>query len=90
MNELPRDAKEQVTWGHNILANGWAGACNPIHPPPTHRDNHNCSIANTRFRTFNMDVMDGPTDGQILLSSCVSATEDRPEPADKNSFVSSR
>ena len=22
--------KKQVTWGHNIIAEGWAGACNPI------------------------------------------------------------
>ena len=29
-----RERKEQVTRGHNIVADGWAGAANP-HPHPT-------------------------------------------------------
>ena len=32
--------EKQVTWGHNIVADGWTGASNPdphpMPPPPTH------------------------------------------------------
>ena len=62
--------------GHNIAADGWAGASNPQphpnhthNPPPTHShtNNTNCSILNTRFSRFqlerdNSSVTDGPAD----------------------------
>ena len=67
--------------GHNIVADGWAGANNPhSHPPPpnthTHTQRHpipSCSIINAHFCTFNsrethgpMDgLTDGPTDGPM-------------------------
>ena len=65
---------KQVTRGHNIVADGWAGASNPqphanlthsCHPlthPYTH--NNNCSIINTRFSRFKLK-RDGPTDGPM-------------------------
>ena len=63
--------KEQVTRGHNIVADGWAGASNP-HPtqlPPQHSTKY--SIQNAHFPTFRLVVTDGrtdgPTDGQSLL-----------------------
>ena len=65
--------------GHNIVADGWAGAANPqphpkptTYPPPTHShtNNTNCSIINTHFSSFqlecdNSSVTDGPTDGPM-------------------------
>ena len=48
----------QVMQGHKIVADGWAGACNPHpHPRPplthtlAHTYNRNCSIWNARFST---------------------------------------
>ena len=55
--------KKQVTRGHNIVADGWAGASNlQPHPtpipntPPTHSHslNNNCSIINARFSRFQL------------------------------------
>ena len=77
--------------GHNSVADGWAGASNPVphlnhtpNPSSTHTHNTSCSIINTRFSRFqlerdNLSVMDQRTDrpmeGQSLLQSCVSATK---------------
>ena len=37
--------KKQVTRGHNIIANGWAGADNPNpHPRPPHTHSHGETI----------------------------------------------
>ena len=67
---------KQVTRGHNIVADGWAGASNPQpnpnhtpNPPPTHlhTNNTNCSILNTRFFAFSTRAwqlkFDGRTNG---------------------------
>ena len=65
-----------MTRGHNIVADGWAGASNPQphpnhtpNPPPTHShtNNTNCSIINTCFSRFhferdNLSVTDGLMD----------------------------
>ena len=68
--------KKQVTRGHNMVADGWAGAANP-HPHPTpsqHRVIHR-KLQNARFSTFWLVLTNGPmdqrkdgrTDGQSLL-----------------------
>ena len=67
-----RCMKEQVTRGHNIVADGWAGASNPRphpNPPPTLKHTQK-SIENARFPTFKLDdpgPTDRRTDGQSLL-----------------------
>ena len=59
----------QVTWGHNIVADGWAGTFNPQphpnppSPPHTHTHNNNISILNARFCFFYLSVMDHQTNG---------------------------
>ena len=81
-NDRMKSKKEQVTRGHNIVADGWAGASNlqpyPNHtpnPPPTHSYTNNsyCSIINTRFSFFNLSVTtsvtDEPTDQQTVKAS---------------------
>ena len=42
----------QVTWGHNIVANGWAGIYNPHPSPPLFSltYNHNCGIISALFQ----------------------------------------
>ena len=69
--------KKQVTRGHNIVADGWAGVCNPQphpnhtpKPPPTHSPTNktNCSTLNTRFSRFQCErdissVTDRQTNG---------------------------
>ena len=63
--------RKQVTRGHNIVADGWAGASNPLATPkPTpNTQTHTKSIKNARFPTFQLDDpgrtdrrTDGPTD----------------------------
>ena len=76
-NETDKE-KEQVTRGHNIIRDGWAGESNP-HPHPnhtsnplskhSHTNNTNCSIISTRFSRFqperdNSSVTDQRTDGR--------------------------
>ena len=63
---------EQVTRGHNIVADGWAGASNPNqHPMPPHQHTYpkqNIQIA--CFCTFQLvryRQTDRRTDGQSLL-----------------------
>ena len=59
---------EQVTRGHNIVADGCTGASNPqSHPIPAthlHTHTHNNSVMNARFRIFNPSVTDQGTDGR--------------------------
>ena len=67
---LWNDSK-QVTRGHNIVVDGWAGAANP-HPTPLQTHIHTQkSIENTCFPTFQLDHHDrwtnGRTDEQSLL-----------------------
>ena len=50
--------EEQVTRGHNIVADEWAGAANPL--PNT--DTFTKSFQNTRFPTFRLPLMDQQTD----------------------------
>ena len=52
---------KQVTRGHNIVADGWAGASTP--QPPSHTQTYTKSIENSRFSTFRLD-RHGPTDGR--------------------------
>ena len=67
MNDTKR---KQPTRGHNIVADGWAGASNSQpHPNPT--PNHS-------FHPLQPErdgAIDGPTDGQSLLQIRVSATK---------------
>ena len=78
-NFVGRDIGKQVTWGHNIVADGWTGASNPQshpnHTPTPLQHTHtqairtNCSILNTRFSDFQLDrdnssVTDRRTNGQ--------------------------
>ena len=60
-----QDKLKQVTRGHNIVADGWAGASNHhTHPIPSPK-----RILNARFPTFQLDDpgrTDGRTDGQSL------------------------
>ena len=61
-------AKNQVTRGHNIVADGWAGAYNPHphpRPPHTHSDTQTITTAGSKRRIyalFNSITTDGPTD----------------------------
>ena len=64
--ELKQEYK-QVMRGHNIVADGWAGASNPIHTPnPTlshaniHKTYQKCSFLNFSTRSPRTD---GRTDG---------------------------
>ena len=67
---------KQVTRGHNIVADGWAGASNPHSQstPPTSILTHTYtkSIVNARFLTFFFMQPNRLTDVQSLFS--VSAT----------------
>ena len=62
---------DQVTRGHNIVEDGWAGAYNPPPHPLPYRHIHQHMKLNelsARFYTFlpgNCRLKDGPTDGQI-------------------------
>ena len=72
--ERKRETKKekQVTRGHNIVADGWAGASNPhphpnpihtlTHTPSTHK--HTQKVSKTSvFPLFDsITMMDGPTD----------------------------
>ena len=60
----PRKRK-QVTRGHNIVANGWAGASNP-HPHPNPPQTYAKGIKKRSFSHFSTRAH-GPTDGQSLL-----------------------
>ena len=75
-----------MTRGHNIVADGWAGASNPHpHPKPHSIHKHTQKVSKTLdFPLFNSITMkDGPPDvptdrqtgGQSLFKSCVSATK---------------
>ena len=65
-NLLVQNSNYQMTQGHNIVANGWAGASNPLpHPNPTpnhscheltHPHNKNCGIINARFLRFQLEL----------------------------------
>ena len=61
-----RKRNKQVTRGHNIVAEGWAGASNPYphpNPPPTLK--HTQKVTKTLvLPLFNLMTSDGPTDGQ--------------------------
>ena len=51
---------KQVTQGHNIVADGWAGASNPQPHPNTTPLQHthtytNCGIINARFSRFRLE-----------------------------------
>ena len=75
--ERKKVRKKQVTRGHNIVVDGWAGASNPHpHPntPSTHKHTQKVSktLIFTLFDSIITDgltdrLMDGPTDGQSLL-----------------------
>ena len=58
--------KKQVTPGHNIVADGWAGASNPHphpNPPPTLK--HTQKVSKTLvFPLFNSMTPDRRTDGR--------------------------
>jgi len=57
---------EQVTRGHNIVADGWAGASNPQpypNPYPTLKLTQKVSKTLV-FPLFNSIITDGPTDGR--------------------------
>ena len=63
---------KQVTRGHNILADGWAGASNPhpYHPPP-HAHSHTQTILTAASQTRvcalrDLIVKDGPTDHRTV------------------------
>ena len=48
-----------VTRGHNIVADGWAGASNPHqHPNPLHTQTYTRIIYNACFPHFNSITMD--------------------------------
>ena len=49
--------REQVTRGHNIVADGWAGASTP--QPTSNTQTYTKSIENAPFQ---LDHHDGPTD----------------------------
>ena len=71
--------EKQVTRGHNIVADGWAGASDPHpYPNPLPTLKHTKSIKNARFPMFQLDdpgrtdeptdqQTNGRTDGQSLL-----------------------
>ena len=57
---------KQVTRGHNNVADGWAGASNPLanpNPPYTLKRTQKV-FNNTSFPTFRLMLMDGPTEGR--------------------------
>ena len=55
--------------GHNIVADGWAGASNPQPPQtPLHTQTFPMSARNAHFSTIDsITSTDGRTDGQSLL-----------------------
>ena len=58
---------KQVTRGHNIVVDGWAGASDPHphpNPPPTlkHTQKVSKTLVSPLFNS--MTASDGPTDGQ--------------------------
>ena len=57
---------EQVTRGHNIVADGWAGASNPHpHPNPPLTLKHTQKVfKNAHLPTFPLVLTDGWTDGR--------------------------
>ena len=68
-----RNENKQVTRGHNIIADGWAGASNPHphpRPPHTHSHTHTIAPAASKMRVFAFSTRssrtdrrtDGPTD----------------------------
>ena len=69
-----QDKLKQVTRGHNIVADGWAGASNPHpHPMPPHQHTYPKKYLKRSFFHFSTRGLrtdrrtDGPTDGQSLL-----------------------
>ena len=62
---------KQVARGHNIVADGWVGACIPHpYPPPPQTNSHTQTIIATAsymhvFILFNSITTDGWTDGWI-------------------------
>ena len=58
--------QEQVTRGHNIVADGWAGASNPHpHPMPPHQHTYPKKYLKRSF--FHFSTRGLRTDGQSLL-----------------------
>ena len=61
---------EQVTRGHNTVADGWAGECNPHpHSHPPHTNSHAQTIATAViimriFTLYNSLIMERWTDGR--------------------------
>ena len=69
---MREETEDQVTRGHNIVADGWAGASNPQphpNPPPTLK--HTQKVSKTLvFPLFNSITMtDGPMDGWMDKAS---------------------
>ena len=66
-NERKKVRKKQVTRGHNIVVDRWAGASNPHpHPntPSTHK--HTQKVSKTLvFPFFDSIITDRPTDGRM-------------------------
>ena len=65
---MPASAHKQVTRGHNIVADGWAGASNP-HPHPNQGPTLKRAQKVSKTLVFNSITMtdqrtDGPTDGR--------------------------
>ena len=63
-----KNDRKQVMRGHNIVADGWAGASNPHPHPKPHPPTHKHTIKkylNARFPTFQLDDHDGPMDGPM-------------------------
>ena len=65
---------KQVTRGHNIVADGWAGAWNPYpYPPPPYADSHTQTIITDGWTDGLTDGhMDRRMDGQSLLCRVAS------------------
>ena len=60
---MPASAHKQVTRGHIIVADGWAGASNPhSHPMPPHQHTYQKKSKTLIFPLFDSCVMDGRTD----------------------------
>ena len=69
MEDFHSHMMQQVTRGHSIVADGWAGVSKPHpHPKPYSIHKHIKRIQNAHFSTFRLNqhgLTDGPTDRQI-------------------------
>ena len=86
LRRLYKRWKKQVTQGHNIVADGWAGASNPQPNPNPHPSHTNIHKKYPKRLFFHLSTQslptnkrtNGPTDrwtNKGLLQSCVSATK---------------